>query len=88
MKDIPNMRPAIPYILAMGVLAIVLSFLVIIGASKIPKCMIYSMIVITFVLLVVGIVVSVIFKVYAMAITIGIVLAIWICIFCCLRKQL
>jgi hypothetical protein len=88
MKDIPNMRPAIPIICAMGALGIVLSFLVIIGASKIPKCMIYSMIAITFVLLVIGIIVSIIFKVYTMAIIIAIVLAVWLCIFCCLKKQL
>lgn len=82
------MKPAIPYVFAMGALAIILAFLVIIGVSRIPKCMIYSMIVITFLLLVVGIAISVIYKVYAMAITLGIVLAIWLCIFCCLRKQL
>jgi len=88
MKDIPNMKPAIPIILGMGALAIILSFLVIIGASKIPKCMIYSMIAITFILMILGIVVSIIYKVYVMAIIIAVVLAIWLCIFCCLRKQL
>jgi hypothetical protein len=88
MQDIPDMKPAIPYICAMGVLGIVLSFLVIIGASKIPRCMIYSMIVITFVLLVVGIIASVLLKAYIMAVVIAIVLAVWLCILCCLRKQL
>lgn len=82
------MTPAIPYIVAMGAFAIILAFVVIILTSKAPKCMIYSMIVLNFVLLLGGIVSSIIFQVYQAALILGIVMAVWACVLFCLRKQL
>ena len=55
------MASAIPYICLMGLFSLILSVVLVIAISKIPRIVIYGMIVLTFVLIAVGIVGGIVF---------------------------
>lgn len=57
----PSMASAIPYICLMGLFSLILSVVLVIAISKIPRIVIYGMIVLTFVLIAVGIVGGIVF---------------------------
>ena len=87
----PSLSGAIPYILLMGLFSLILSVVLVIAISKIPKVVIYGTIVVTFILIAVGFVGGFVIGEPAWSIICGIFGLIWtlliVVMFCCWREQ-
>lgn len=88
----PNLIPAIPAIIIMGLFSLVVSLVIIIAISKFAKCLVYSMIGITFLIIFGGIIAGPILQIYeltAISAFIGIIWFISLAVlFCCFRGQM
>ncbi len=90
-SQFPNLLPAVPYIILMSIFALVLSLVIVIAISKIPKVMIYGIMVLTFFLIVGGIVGGLVTGLIELTIicsTFGLVWGITTAVMlCCFREQ-
>lgn len=91
MNEFPNLLQAAPYIILMSVFALVLSLVIVIAISKVPKVIIYGLIVFTFLLIAAGIIGGLVMGVMELAIVCGIFGLIWgilvAVMFCCFKEQ-
>ena len=86
--DLENLKPAIPTIVGMIGLAIVLSIIFMCMLSRFPKCMFYTMLILTAILLI-----ALIIAMFAAGSIVGgvlllIVLLIYGCFLCCCREEI
>ena len=87
----PSLSGAIPYILMMGLFSLILSVVLVIAISKIPKFVIYGTIIVTFILIVIGFIGGLVIGEPALSIVCGIFGLVWtllvVIMFCCWRQQ-
>lgn len=90
-RPFPSLTGAIPYICLMGIFSLILSIVLVIAISKIPKIVIYGTIAITFILIVVGIIAGLVTGVVALAIACAVFGLVWgilvAVMFCCWKDQ-
>jgi hypothetical protein len=88
----PSLSGAIPYILLMALFSLILSVVLVIAISKVPKVVVYGTIILTFILIVVGFIAGLIIGEIALTIICGVFGFIWtilaLVMFCCWRDQL
>lgn len=91
MNEFPDLLKAVPFIILMSVFALILCVLIVIAISKIPKVVIYGMLVMTFLLVVIGIIAGVVLGLMELVIICAIFGLIWgilvAVLLCCFRDQ-
>ncbi len=84
----PDLTPALPHIIGMSALAFILSIVIVLLTAKAPKCMVYTMAIIVFILMITLTILLISMGQIGGAIIILITLAILGCFIYCSRDQI